>query len=147
MSRVSKILWALSIPFLLPSPGQAADDTSFDQQLAAKYGLDIPPAANEVRPAPQWVRQAEIVASSAAVWKGYEFLLKEAPVTRIVRSRSGHRRMQLVEYHPLEKVTGIDAESVRGVPLLSHVPHRADTFRLAHEHGNLERREGEGQGQ
>jgi hypothetical protein len=135
MSRVNEIVWALSISFLLPPLGQAADDTSVDQQLAAKYGLDIPPAANEVRPAPQWVRQAEIVASSAAVWKGYEFLLQETPVPRIVRARSGHRRMQLVEYHPVEKVTGIDAESVRGVPLLSHVPHCADVFRLAHEHG------------
>jgi len=135
MSRVNQIPWVLSIPFLLPSSGQAADETSFDPQLAAKYGLDISAAASEMKPAPQWVQEAEIVASSAAVWKGYEFLLKETPVTRIVRCRAGHRRMQLLDYHPVEKVTGIDAESVRGVPLLSHVPHSPETFRLAHEHG------------
>ncbi len=43
--------------------------------------------------------------------------------------------MQLNDYRPVEKVTGIDAESVRGISLLSHVPHSADAFRLAHEQG------------
>ena len=113
----------------------ATDEASFDQGLAAKFGLEIPPASKEVRPAPRWLREAEIVTSSAAVWKGYEFVLKETPVTRIVRARSGHARMQLLNYYPVEKVAGIDAESVRGVPLLSHVPHSADAFRLAHQHG------------
>jgi len=135
MSRFGTTLLLLSIPVLLQSSVKAADDPSYDQQLAAKYGLDIPPAEEEVKPAPQWIRQADIVASSAAVWKGYEFLLQPTPVTRIVRARAGHRRMQLVDHRPVEKVSGIDAESVKGVPLLSHVPHCAEVFRLAHEHG------------
>jgi hypothetical protein len=135
MSRVNKMFLVLSIPFLLQTPGKAADDTSLDEHLAAKYGLAVPPVASQLKPAPQWVREAEIVASSAAVWKGYEFLLKPTPVTRIVRARAGHARVQLVDFNPVEKVSGIDAESVRGVPLLSHVPHSIDAFRLAHEHG------------
>lgn len=132
---MNRILLVLSLPFLLQSSGKAADDTSFDPQLAAKYGLHVPPAATEVKPAPEWVQRAEIVSSPAAVWKGYEFLLKETPVTRIVRARAGHRKAQLIDYSLVEKVSGIDAESVRGVPLLSHVPHSADAFRLAHAHG------------
>ncbi|MFH1269220.1 MAG: hypothetical protein ABIK89_26115 [Planctomycetota bacterium] len=135
MSHLNKMLLVLWIPFLLQSPSEAAEDTSLDEHLAAKYGLDVPPAASQLKPAPRWVQEAEIVASSAAVWKGYEFLLTQIPVTRIVRARSGHARVQLIDYHPVEKVSGIDAESVRGVPLLSHVPHSPDAFRLAHEHG------------
>jgi len=125
----------LLILLLLPSLGTADDDKSFDRQLAAKYGLVVPPATNEIKPAPPWLQKAEIVASSAAVWKGYEFVLQQTQVTRIVRARAGHTRMQLVDHYPVEKVTGIDAESVRGVPLLSHVPHSPEVFRLAHEHG------------
>ncbi len=135
MSHRNKLLSALPITFLFQAWGYAADAPSFDPQVAAKYGLSIPADADELGPAPQWVREAEVVASSAAVWKGYEFTLKETPVTRIVRCRSGHRKMQILDYHPVEKVTGIDAESVRGLPLLSHVPHSPDAFRLAHEHG------------
>lgn len=135
MSRVKTILVVLSLPFLLPSPGRAVDDAAFDEQLAAKYGLHVPPPVKDVKPAPEWVRQAEIVSSSAAVWQGYEFLLKETPVIRIVRARAGHRTVQMASFDPVEKVSGIDAESVRGVPLLSHVPHSAEAFRLAHAHG------------
>ena len=119
MSRFST-MWVLPIPFLLLSPGNAAEDTSIDQQLAAKYGLNVPPAADQLKPAPQWIRQAEIVSSSATVWKGYEFLLKETPVTRIVRARAGHTRTQLVDHYLVERVSGIDAESVQGH--LSPVP-------------------------
>jgi len=135
MSHVSKTLLALSFPFLLQSSGKAADDASFDPKLAARYGLHIAAVATEVKPAPEWVQRAEVVSSSAAVWKGYEFLLKESPMTRIVRARAGYRKMQLIDYNLVEKVSGIDAESVRGVPLLSHVPHSAEAFRLAHAHG------------
>ena len=123
---------------ILPLPASlvaADDDTSFDQPLAAKYGLAIPPATNAIKPAPAWIREAEIVSSSAAVWKGYELSLLQTQVTRIVRARAGHARMQVVDHYPVEKVTGMDAASVRGVPLLSHVPHSPDVFRLAHEHG------------
>lgn len=128
-------LLVLLLSLLLQLPGIAAEDTALDERLAEKYGLQIPPAADRLEPAPEWIREAEIVTSSAAVWKGYEFLLKETPVTRIVRARAGHRKVQVANYHLVEKVSGIDAESVRGIPLLSHVPHSADVFRLAHEHG------------
>jgi hypothetical protein len=131
----NKIPLVLAVFLLLPLPGRADDDTAFDQDLAAKYDLHVPPAATQLEPAPDWIRQAEIVSSSAAVWKGYEFLLEETRVTRIVRARAGHRKMQVVNYDPVEKVSGIDAEAVRGIPLLSHVPHSADAFRLAHEQG------------
>lgn len=125
----------LSLLLLLPLQGAADDDKSFDQQLAATYGLVVPPATSEIKPAPPWVRAAEIVSSSAAVWKGYELSLQQTQVTRIVRARAGHTRMQVVDHYPMEKVTGIDAESVKGIPLLSHVPHSPDVFRLAHKHG------------
>lgn len=135
MLRLTGILLALLISLLVPSPGQSAEDTSMDQRLAAKYGLTVPPASDEVKPAPSWLREADIVASPAAAWKGYELLLKPTPVTRIVRARSGHARLELNDYRPVEKVTGLDVEAVRGIPLLSHVPHTADVFRLAHEQG------------
>ncbi len=86
MSRVSKLLLILSISLILPSLAKAADEAAFDEQLAAKYGLKIPPVGGQLKPAPQWVREADIVASSTAVWKGYEFLLEPTPVMRIVGS-------------------------------------------------------------
>jgi len=135
MSRAGTLLVVLWISMLLPAPGKTDDDTAFDPGLAAKYGLKIPPAAKEMKPAPQWLREAGLVASSAAAWQGYEFLLKETPVTRIVRARAGHRTVQLNDYVLEERVSGIDAESGKGIPLLSHVPHSTETFRLAHEHG------------
>ena len=135
MSPENRILLVLVLPILLPSPAQAADDPSFDQKLAAKYDLHIPPVATEVKPAPEWLRRAEIVSSSTRVWQGYEFLLKETPVTRIVRARAGYRQVLLLDHYLEEKVSGMDAEAVKGVPLLSHVPHSAEAFRLAHAHG------------
>lgn len=126
MLRGNKIPLVLAAVFLVPVPGRADDDTAFDQDLAAKYDLQVPPAATQLEPAPDWIRQAEIVSSSAAVWRGYKFLLEETPVTRIVRAREGHRKMQVINYDPVEKVSGVDAEAVRGIPLLSHVPHSAD---------------------
>jgi len=141
MSRAIRILLGLSIPLLLQSPSpaaetpSAAEDTSIDQALVAKYGLEIPPSFRELKPAPQWLRLAEIVASPASVWQGYEFVLEETPVTRVVRARAGHRKVQMIDHRLVEKVAGIDAEAVRGIPLLSHVPHSPDVFRLAHQHG------------
>ena len=135
MPRVNKSFVLILLPFVFVWPASAANDTAHDEHLAAKYGLRVPPASREIPPAPDWIRQAEIVSSSAAVWEGYEFLLKETPVTRLVRARSGHTRMRLSDYYPEEKVSGLDAESVSGILLLSHVPHSADAFRLAHEHG------------
>ena len=135
MSHKNGMLLVISLSFLLQSTGTAAEDTAIDEQLAAKYDLQVPPVVTEVKPAPEWVQQAEIVSSSAAVWRGYEFLLQETKVTRIVRARSGHRKVQLIDHQLVEKVAGIDAEAVRGVSLLSHVPHSPDAFRLAHEQG------------
>ncbi len=99
MLRGNKIPLVLAAVFLVPVPGRADDDTAFDQDLAAKYDLQVPPAATQLELAPDWIRQAEIVSSSAAVWKGYEFLLEETRVTRIVRARAGHRKMQVVNVY------------------------------------------------
>jgi hypothetical protein len=56
-------------------------------------------------------------------------------VSQVVRARAGHRRMELSDHYPVETVSGIDADAVRGVPLLSHVPHSREAYRAAHEAG------------
>jgi hypothetical protein len=110
-------------------------DPLLDTGMAAQYGLKVPPPTEIIDPAPEWLRGAHMIVGSRATWTGHEYTLKDTLVTRIVRARAGHRRMELVDYYPVENVEGFDGASIEGVPLISHVPHSRDAYKYAHEAG------------
>jgi hypothetical protein len=118
----------------IPSFVLAADDPLLDKEMAAKYGLTVPPPHEEVDPAPEWLQRADMFTGSGG-WKDHEFTLVDTVVSRIVRARAGHRRMELVDYYPVETVEGLNADAIEGVTLISHVPHSKDAYRYAHEAG------------
>ena len=110
-------------------------DPMLDKKMAEKYGLEVPPPTTEIDPAPEWLQSAHMLVGSGARWIDHKYELKEVKTNRIVRARAGHRRMDLVNYHPVESVAGLDGESMEGVTLISHVPHCREAFEYAHAKG------------
>jgi len=120
--------------FLSSLRGQPTDPL-LDNEVADKYGLEVPPPKNELDPAPEWLQDAHMVVGSSADWLGHRFELKEIMTKRIVRVRAGHRRMDLMNYYPVESVSGLDGSKIRGATLISHVPHCKEAFDFAHSQG------------
>ena len=103
----------------------------YDRELAQKYGLTISPPDNKLKPAPLWLLNADMATSSRNVWKGHEFELKDTLMTRIVRVRSGNNLKTITEHYPVETIDSLDGSLVRGVSLISHVPHSKKAFEEA----------------
>ena len=120
---------------LVSSIGVAADDVAYDAQLAAKYGLQIPPVSDKSEPAPEWLQKADMFLSSRALWKGYDIELKDVLVERIVRFRAGHARKKVHVQVPVVIDGKLVGASVKGVALLSHAPHSPAAYKQAHEQG------------
>jgi hypothetical protein len=110
-------------------------DPLLDTEMATKYGLEVPPPMNDLDPAPEWLQSAHMLVGSGARWIDHKFELKEVVKNRIVRARAGHRRMDLINYYPVETVAGLDGEAMKGVTLISHVPHCKEAFDFAHAKG------------
>jgi len=52
-----------------------------------------------------------MLVGSGAKWIDHKYELKEVTINRIVGARAGHRRMDLINYHPVETVAGLDGVS------------------------------------
>ena len=126
---------SVSIVGLASSLSVAAEDTPHDAKLAARYGLDIPPAQDDSDPAPEWLRKADMFVGTRSAWKGYDIDLKDVLVERIVRFRAGHARKQVHVQVPVVIDGELDGSSVKGVALLSHAPHTPAAYKQAHEQG------------
>jgi hypothetical protein len=120
---------------LLSFPAAAAEDAPHDAQLAAKYGLTIPPADDASAAPPEWLQKADMFVSTRDVWKGYDIELKDVLVERIVRYRAGHARKQVHVQEPAVIDGKLDGSLVKGVALISHAPHSRAAYRQAHEQG------------
>ncbi len=112
-----------------------ANGQPYDKKVADKYGLTIPPPNEKIEPAPQWFQDANMITSNHDVWKDYEFILKDTVMTRIVRMRSGNKPARITEHYPMETIGSFDGSSIKGVPLISHVPHSEKAFKEAHKQG------------
>jgi hypothetical protein len=110
-------------------------DPMLDREIAAKHGLEVPPPKNELDPAPEWLQEAHMMVGSRAKWIDHRFVLEEVMTNRIVRARAGHRRMDLINYYPVETVAGLEGSALEGLTLISHVPHCEEAFEHAHAKG------------
>ena len=100
-----------------------------DENLERKYDLKVLPEHNEVDPAPVWLQKADMFTSGSggssregALWGGYQFLLKDTLVRRIVRDRAGYSPQNVIEQYPVEVVDHFNGNDLKGVSLISHVP-------------------------
>lgn len=113
----------------------AANSQQYDVKLAAKYGLTISTPNEKLEPAPKWLQEANMVTNTHSIWKGYKFNLVDTVMTRIVRKRAGNGPVEKTEQYLVETIDYLDGSSIKGVPLISHLPHSAKAFKEAHEQG------------
>jgi len=106
-----------------------------DQNLVARYGLKIPQGDIKSGDFPGWLKKADMVTNNYDVWKDHKFILKDTLVTHIVRVRAGNEPKVITENYPVETIGSFDGSLVKGVPLISHVPHSKKAFVEAHKQG------------
>jgi hypothetical protein len=106
-----------------------------DMKLAEKYGLTILPPDDKLEPAPEWLQKADMITMDDVVWKDYKFTLKDTLITRIVRIRAGNGPVQITEHYPVETIGSFDGSLIKGVSLISHVPHSKKAYEEAHKQG------------
>ena len=91
------IALCLMMPALLTAQ-RSPDKSDYDKQIAAEYGLAIPAPPDQLEPAPEWLRNKDMIFTDWTVnadmlntpfklWKGYRVELKDTLVERIVRMR------------------------------------------------------------
>ena len=72
--------------FLLVSSLNAQQsDPLLDREIAAKYGLNVPPPKTDLDPAPEWLQTAHMLVGSGAKWIDHKFELKEVKIDQIFR--------------------------------------------------------------
>ena len=115
---------------------QDEEHTYYDKELAEKYGLNVLPPVDSVDgPAPEWLRNADMITSNRNVWKDHQFTLKDTLMTRILRVRAGNSPQEITEHYPVETIGSLDGDMIKGVPLISHVPHSKEAFEEARRQG------------
>ena len=128
--KTIKVVLLLLISFSFPIYGQIPD-----KNMVEKCGLTIPPDNDQIEPAPEWLRKADMITSNRSVWKDHKFTLKDTLMTRIVRVRAGNSPAEITEHYPVETIGAFDGSEIKGVPLISHVPHSEKAFEEAHKQG------------
>jgi len=106
-----------------------------DRKLVEKYGLNITPYSDEIAPAPEWLQKADMITMDETVWKDHKFIIKDTIMTRIVRIRAGNGPLLKTEHYPVETISSFDGSVIKGVPLISHVPHSKKGYEEAHKQG------------
>lgn len=129
---LNKLYYVFVMAFLLLSQIAAQQP---DIKLVEKYGLNITPYTEEITPAPEWLQKADMITMDATVWKGHKFILKDTLIERIVRIRSGNGPLLKTEQYPVETISSFDGSVIKGVPLISHVPHCKEGYEEAHKQG------------
>ncbi len=107
----------------------------FDKKMAATYGLTILPPFEKIEPAPEWLQKADMFTSGGGIWKDYKFTLEDTLLTRIMRRREQNRPVEITEHYPVETIGSFNGALVKGVSLISHVPHSKKAFEEAHKQG------------
>lgn len=106
-----------------------------DKKIADKYGLIILPPNEKLEPAPEWLQKADMFTNGGGVWRDYRFVLKDTLMTRIVRIRSGNGPMEMTGHYPVETIGSFDGSLIKGVSLVSHIPHSKKAYEAAHKQG------------
>jgi hypothetical protein len=118
----------------------------YDKKLADKYGLTIPEPEDHLDPAPDWFQnidmitadwlvKADMLGNPFSLWKGYRIELEDILVERIVRLPPLYGRRKIHEQIPVTINGNFDGQDIKGVAVISHVPHSEMAFKQAHEQG------------
>jgi len=118
----------------------------YDKALAEKYHLDIPEPADSLDPAPEWLQMADMFTVDWSVksdmlntpyslWKGYSVELKDTLIERILRLQPLYGKRKIHEQVSKTIDGNFDGSEVKGVALISHVPHSETAFKQAHTQG------------
>ncbi len=132
-SRIFTVLFFFIV--IIFSNVKAQEDILLDKKIADKYGLDVPLPMEDFETAPEWLQKADMFTSSRSVWKGYDIVLKDTLISRIVRLRAGHGYKEMHEHIPEVLDGNLDGSTIKGVSLISHVPHSKAAYKQAHEQG------------
>ncbi len=133
--RINEVIISLLFLSLIGLSPTRVQGQEYDENLAKKYNLTIAPPDESLEPAPKWLLNADMITSSRNIWEGHEFILKDTLITRIVRVRAGNSPMLITEHYPVEKIESLAGERIKGVPLISHVPHSRQAFEEALKKG------------
>ena len=106
-----------------------------DRKMLDKFGLVIPPHDEKIEPSPEWLQKADMITMDGSVWKGHKFTIKDTLMTRIVRIRAGNGPLPITEHYPVETISSFDGSLIKGVSLISHVPHSKKAYDEAHKQG------------
>jgi hypothetical protein len=123
-------MFSLFLLISIASYGQSPE-----KMMADKYGLSVSPINEKLEPAPEWLQKADMFAGSGGVWKDHKFLLMDTLMTRIVRIRAGNGPLLITEHYPVETIGSFDGSLIKGVPLITHVPHSKKAYEEAHKQG------------
>ncbi len=140
------IFLCLAIPVVVTAQDQNSGELTYDKSLADKYGLVIPEPSNRLEPAPEWFRELDMIFSDWRVgadmlnapfklWKGYHLELEDTLVERIVRMGPLYGKVKINEQKAVTIDGNFDGSAIKGVKLLSHVPHSRLGFEQAHQQG------------
>ena len=130
-----KITFSILIIFLTIFTSSVTKGQTPDPKLVAKHGLKISPYTETIKPAPEWLLKADMITMSGDVWKGHKMTIKDTVMTRIVRIRAGNGPLPITEHYPVETIESFDGSLVKGVSLISHVPHSKKGYEEAHKQG------------
>jgi hypothetical protein len=106
-----------------------------DIKVAERYGLVIPKPDEDTPSVPEWLQKADMFTWGSDLWKDYKFTLKDTVMTRIVRIRERNNPIQVTEHYPVETISSFDGSLVKGVSLISHIPHSKKAVEEAHKQG------------
>ncbi len=134
------------MPMLLTAQTSVNKHIAYDKKLAAKYGLEIAEPSNHLEPAPEWLQNTDMIFADWTVaanmqntpfkvWKGYKVELEDTLIKRIVRLQPLYGKVKVHEQKPVTIDGHFDGSAIKGVKLISHVPHSKTAFKQAHEQG------------
>ena len=127
------VLFTFSLPLFAQIQ---SNDPLLDKKIAEKFGLEVPPPNTEMEPAPDWILKADMIIHSGTIWKGYKRELKSVMITRKAIGRNGEKREIKQSFGKPVQIDGtFDGSSIKGVPLISHVPPSKTAFEQAHKEG------------
>ncbi len=144
--KILTIIFCFALPAALSAQVTGHGQLNYDKKLAGQYGLVIPEPSDSLEPAPEWFRELDMIFSDWRVgadmlnapyklWKGYHIELKDTLVERIVRLAPLYGKVKLNEQKAVTIDGNFDGSAVKGVKLLSHVPHSKPGFEQAHKQG------------
>lgn len=140
-------LSGLSLLGLGVAPGYAATnkDNHSPSKPARKQHSAIP--HGRLEPAPEWLQNADMITAPSwfttvdkpephnQVWKDYDIDFKQIWVDKIVRLASANGLKKVCDQVLVVKNGTFDGTSIKGVPLISHVPVSEVAFKQAHQQG------------